>query len=201
MTIQPCSAVRHIGEKAFSKEDQQLFASVSLDRNPMHMDSIAARRLMTGHQVVHGIHILITAIEYWQNDNNSYPIAISCSFDNPVSVGDQVIFTQNSREENDFTIEATVNGLLCSQIIITTARKSGYKANQVQIQLTPNQAKRAVLLMTLVSLWTKHRHFISLKNILSTLTMRTFPINSHSHTVILGKNALQPFPPFLTLLE
>ena len=123
MPVQPCSTARRIGEKSFSDEDQQLFASVSSDRNPMHMDPIAARRLMTGRQVVHGIHVLITAIEYWQNNNNAYPIAISCSFDNPVSVGDQVIFTQESRKENDVTLEARVNGLLCSQIIITTARE------------------------------------------------------------------------------
>jgi hypothetical protein len=120
----PDSKTRPIGEKTFSQEDQRLFALVSSDVNPMHMDAIAARRLMTGRQVVHGMHILITAIECWQNENNAYPVSISCSFGNPVSVGDRVIFTQHDREANAVAIEARVNGLLCSQIVITAAQET-----------------------------------------------------------------------------
>lgn len=122
--MHPNSQARRIGEKIFSDEDQRLFASVSLDRNPMHMDPVAARRLITGRQVVHGIHILLTAIEYWKNEDYSCPVSLSCSFDNPVNVGDKVIFTQNDREENHITIEATVNSVVCSQLIITLAPRN-----------------------------------------------------------------------------
>ena len=121
MTIRADTNIRQIGEKTFSEEDQRLFALVSADRNPMHMDAIAARRLITGRQVVHGIHVLLVAVECWQNGNDSHPVSISCSFNNPVSVGDKVEFTQNDQQENECTIEAAVNGLLCARIILATA--------------------------------------------------------------------------------
>ena len=106
----------HIGEKIFTGEDQELFAEISRDRNPMHMDPIAARRLITGHQVVHGIHIMLTAIEYWQNEKAAYPGTITCSFNNPVSLGEKIVFTQTAEADGELTIEATVNGLLCTSL-------------------------------------------------------------------------------------
>lgn len=136
----PDSKTRPVGEKTFSQEDQRLFALVSSDFNPMHMDAIAARRLMTGRQVVHGMHILITAIECWQNENNAYPVSISCSFGNPVSVGDTVIFTQHYREANAVAIEASVNGLLCSQVVITTEQE-GSQDRLDSDSVEPNPSK------------------------------------------------------------
>ena len=111
----------------------------------MHVDPIAARRLIAGDQVVHGVHILITGIEYWQNDNDLLPVSISCSFDNPVSIGDNVTFTQRSRREHDFVVEAVVRGLVCSRIVITAAPKmdqnrlgaaaSGNKCNSDEVMI------------------------------------------------------------------
>ena len=114
--------MQHIGEKTFTSDDQRLFALVSADRNPMHMDPIAARRLLTGRQVVHGIHILITAIEYWKNDDDAFPVSIACDFSNPVSIGDKVVFTQNAQNDNEVTLEAKVNGNLCALVTIATAQ-------------------------------------------------------------------------------
>ena len=115
------TATRHqIGEKIFTGEDQDLFAEISRDRNPMHMDPIAARRLITGHQVVHGIHIMLTAIEYWQNEKAAYPGMIACSFNNPVSLGEKLVFTQALEADGKFTIEATVNELLCTSFTFST---------------------------------------------------------------------------------
>jgi len=112
--------MRQIGEKTFCVEDQELFAQISCDRNPMHMDPVAARRLIAGRQVVHGIHILLTALEYWQNDTATPPVTISCIFNNTVSVGEQVVFTQFAETNNQFIVQARVKGLLCSAITFTT---------------------------------------------------------------------------------
>jgi len=115
---------RHIGETTFTVEGQQLFASMSLDRNPMHMDANAARRLVTGRQVVHGIHVLIAAIERWQKEDDRRLESISCIFNSPVSVGDRVVFTQSGGTENGYTIEARVERLLCAQITVETGRSA-----------------------------------------------------------------------------
>ncbi len=42
---------------------QERFAALSGDRNPMHMDAIAARRTPAGHPVVHGVHTVLWALE------------------------------------------------------------------------------------------------------------------------------------------
>lgn len=52
------SAVRY-----FRSEDQLLFARLSGDFNPMHIDPIIARRTQPGAQVVHGIHAFLWALD------------------------------------------------------------------------------------------------------------------------------------------
>ncbi|MDF3812584.1 MULTISPECIES: MaoC family dehydratase [Rhodopseudomonas] len=44
-------------------DDQEAFARLSGDRNPIHMDAAAARRTQAGACVAHGMHILLWAIE------------------------------------------------------------------------------------------------------------------------------------------
>ncbi len=45
--------------RVFTKSDQDMFARLSGDYNPLHMDPVTARRLTFGKQVVHGVHLLL----------------------------------------------------------------------------------------------------------------------------------------------
>lgn len=54
--------------RTFTLEDQIAFAKLSGDYNPMHVDPIAARRLIFGEPVVHGIHSLLWALDIWSRD-------------------------------------------------------------------------------------------------------------------------------------
>src|SRR5450631_1878428 len=92
MTTQPSPPIRDIGRKQFSVQDQEAFASWSADRNPMHVDGVAARRLLTGQPVVHGVHVLITALEFWDRADGMFPVSLDCTFNNAVNVGDPVVF-------------------------------------------------------------------------------------------------------------
>jgi NAD(P)-dependent dehydrogenase (short-subunit alcohol dehydrogenase family) len=87
----------------------------------MHVNPIAARRLITGKQIVHGIHVLLTGIEYWQNDSDLLPVSVSCTFNNPISVEDNVLFSQRCRRGQEFVIEATVSELVCARIVIASS--------------------------------------------------------------------------------
>ena len=51
--------------KTFSPADQLLFARLSGDFNPIHVDPVAARRLTFGKPVVHGIQVLLWSIDEW----------------------------------------------------------------------------------------------------------------------------------------
>jgi acyl dehydratase len=52
-----------LAEKVFDLADQRQFAAVSGDFNPMHLDAVQARRTQAGAPVVHGIHLLLWALE------------------------------------------------------------------------------------------------------------------------------------------
>lgn len=52
-----------LAERVFSFADQERFAAVSGDCNPMHMDALQARRTQAGSPVVHGIHLLLWALD------------------------------------------------------------------------------------------------------------------------------------------
>jgi len=54
---------RKIGVRSVSVEMQERFAALSGDRNPMHMDKVAARKTPPGAPVVHGVHTLLWALE------------------------------------------------------------------------------------------------------------------------------------------
>ncbi len=49
--------------KIFTTVDQDAFAALSGDYNPMHMDTTAARRTVAGAPVVHGVQVMLWALE------------------------------------------------------------------------------------------------------------------------------------------
>lgn len=49
--------------RTFGMEDQERFARLSGDRNPLHLDPLLARRLMFGQPVVHGVHLLLWSLD------------------------------------------------------------------------------------------------------------------------------------------
>lgn len=52
-----------LAQRKFSYADQKRFASASGDHNPMHVDALQARRTQAGALVVHGIHLLLWALD------------------------------------------------------------------------------------------------------------------------------------------
>ena len=114
MTPEPTSTL--LGSRVFTQDDQQFFAAISRDRNPMHVDAVAARRLMTGHQVVHGIHTVLWALDRWCANGGRTPRSVVCSFANPVSVGDPVVLAASNGIAAPISIVASVHGLACTEI-------------------------------------------------------------------------------------
>lgn len=80
-----------VAARAFTIEDQNGFAELSGDWNPMHLDPVAARRTQAGIPAVHGVHGLLWATETWLGTGESAPIlGISASFDRFIGVGQQI---------------------------------------------------------------------------------------------------------------
>lgn len=62
-----------LASRQFSLDDQKAFALLSGDANPMHMDAIFSRRTQAGAPVVHGIHLLLWALECFAGANSELP--------------------------------------------------------------------------------------------------------------------------------
>ena len=80
-----------IANRTFTKTDPW-FAQRAGDWNPIHIDEIAARRLVFGETVVHGIHICLWAINAamrFEKPHNSLS-HIKVRFESPLPVGVEV---------------------------------------------------------------------------------------------------------------
>jgi len=76
-----------ISDYSFSQSDQIEFAKLSGDWNPIHVDPVFARRTIYG-QVVHGINIVLFALDAFLSDkNNPTPSEIHVSFLSPLNLG------------------------------------------------------------------------------------------------------------------
>jgi NAD(P)-dependent dehydrogenase (short-subunit alcohol dehydrogenase family) len=117
--MNPDIVKRRLAVRIFTPEDQRRFAAWSGDVNPMHVDSVAARRLLSGRQVVHGIHTLLWALDLWQADGRALPPTLRCEFANPVSVGDEVVLEQADGGAGEPSVlTASVDGLVCTELTL-----------------------------------------------------------------------------------
>lgn len=78
--------------RTFTSEDQIAFAELSGDYNPLHIDAIAARRLLFGSPVVHGINALLWGLDCYLEDRaeNVELHSIKAVFLKPIKVGEEV---------------------------------------------------------------------------------------------------------------
>ena len=85
------SDARCIGRKRFEMADQEMFAHISGDRTPLHLDPLVARRTPAGVVVVHGVHAMLWGLECWLEGGGPATVsAISARFDKFVELGDLV---------------------------------------------------------------------------------------------------------------
>lgn len=78
--------------RLFALADQQAFAALSGDHNPMHLDMQAARRLMLGGVAVHGIHLVLWALESLLAAGVEMPAlaTLRARFDRPAALNQRV---------------------------------------------------------------------------------------------------------------
>ena len=102
-----------LSERVFQHADQQLFASLSGDVNPMHMDDLAARRTQAGSQVVHGVHAFLWAIENWlrQNQSSATIVSAKARFNKFLLLGQPVAVLVAKQNEKLVKLALTCDGL------------------------------------------------------------------------------------------
>jgi hypothetical protein len=101
-----------LGRRSFSMEDQQRFARLTGDRNPLHLDPVAARRTQAGVPVVHGLHTLLWCIDrfaVWYPDVP--PIgSVKIRFDRLLRLGETVECVLAKLDAAGFRMDADIGG-------------------------------------------------------------------------------------------
>jgi hypothetical protein len=107
-------------ERVFDWAVQAQFSQLSGDRNPMHMDAVAARRTHAGQPVVHGIHAVLWALETLVRKGHiQHPIAqIKVRFQKLIYVGDAVSLEVVRQDRAGISLQLCVDNLPVSSINI-----------------------------------------------------------------------------------
>ena len=83
--------IKILAKKKFTLKDQSLFAVTSGDKNPIHIDPVYARKTISGECIVHGINIIMWAINSLIKKTNLIPSTIKASFLKPIFLNENVL--------------------------------------------------------------------------------------------------------------
>jgi len=99
-------------QKSFTIEDQHAFAILSGDYNPLHLDSIYARRMISGGIVVHGVHLLLWALDCWLKTKEQRVLLeeINGDFHVPALMGREIRLTINKDDHDSINAIAVMDG-------------------------------------------------------------------------------------------
>jgi len=107
-----------LSKRRFCWDDQETFARLSGDVNPIHMDPLASRRAVVGAVVVHGVHTLLWCLDVLAKSEFK-PIGvhfIDVRFPKAVYLDDDVKITLQDRSAGDMNLEATVGSRIVASI-------------------------------------------------------------------------------------
>ena len=90
-------------KRKFNLNDQSAFAEISGDYNPVHLDNLIARRSIFGEIIVHGMHLVLWAINEQLIENNyKYLSRIKVDFLKGILLGNEVKYKWQNKEKNTF---------------------------------------------------------------------------------------------------
>jgi hypothetical protein len=107
-----------IGEKIFRSYDQNIFADFSGDRNPIHINKEYARRAPVGAPIVHGIHVVLWALNLLVGKHNIFFKEIFVKFHYPIYLDEMVSCRLNNGKTK---IEVYSENIIYVSISLTVA--------------------------------------------------------------------------------
>lgn len=109
-----------LASKVFELADQQRFAGLTGDRNPMHLDAVVARRTQAGTPAVHGMHLLLWALDIFARLSGEPASArsIKVRFKSFVGVGDAAQLNLLESGPSRARFDISVSGVTTSQITV-----------------------------------------------------------------------------------
>jgi hypothetical protein len=113
-----------MNKRKFTINDGQFFAKCTGDYNPVHIDPIVSRRYMFGEPIVHGLHVVLWALEVWFGHKDEYVklISLNVSFPKAVVLEKTTVCNLINESDNQSTIEVSQNDVVCAKIKLTFNR-------------------------------------------------------------------------------
>ena len=109
-----------LATRKFAEKDQIAFAAFSGDVNPIHMDEIEARKLISGQRVVHGIHGMLWGLDCLALSKTMSAASFQCKFIKPIFLDEEVLCIWfDSKNE----LVLSVSGIVCSKLTILSSEK------------------------------------------------------------------------------
>ena len=107
-----------LATKRFTDKDQQRFAGLSGDRNPIHIDAVFARRTQFGRPIVHGVHTLIWALETLMQTQTGRLCEVRARFIKPIYAGDEVNVVVKQQGVDQVKLDITICDLVAVKLTI-----------------------------------------------------------------------------------
>jgi len=110
-----------LAQRTFNHAAQTRFADVSGDHNPMHVDALQARRTQAGAPVVHGIHLLLWALDSLAAAQPHLPPfhSLRAQFKTFVYLDELVEVEFTQQRDGGFRLSLNVANALRSKVSIT----------------------------------------------------------------------------------
>lgn len=99
-----------IGQCTVDAADIAAFANAAGDWNPVHVDALAARRLLTGGLVAHGVSTLLWMLERHLASGGRVPPSLEAAFPRPLAPGDAVTVGRSAAADGSVRLAALVDG-------------------------------------------------------------------------------------------
>ena len=120
-----------ISKRKFLLNDQLDFSIFCGDKNPIHVDKIAARRTLHGQCIVHGVHALIWALDCLVKIKGITATKIKAKFIKPIFLNEAISCFWDD-QKNQLSLQAEGRGLLAS-ISITIGIINSNTESQIEI--------------------------------------------------------------------
>src|ERR1700733_4267225 len=126
-----------LAARSFETEDQHLFADLSGDLNPIHLDPVAARRSQAGGVVVHGIHAVLWALDKLVEAGVIVGeiVSLKVQFTNFIEIGKEVELVLLSQADKSLRAVLCRGKLTTVSLFVTLGTRSGTIRTEV-----PNNA-------------------------------------------------------------
>ncbi len=110
-----------LASRRFTPEDQLKFSALTGDFNPIHTESLAARRTQAGAPVVHGVHALLWLFDILAAHHPDLPViaSVKARFARMIYVGDEAEAIVTHRDSSALRAEVRVEGAACLYLGVT----------------------------------------------------------------------------------